>query len=243
METKEDLIRRATPASWWKRLSGWFIDYLFGIPIITFLIVSLIGNVDTTTTHYQILVWSIVFLSCIIYYCCEWIFGRTLGKLLTGTVVVDSDTFGKPSFGQVLGRTFCRFIPFDAFTFISSHPEGWHDSLPSTMVVTKSLYEKINAIDEDSQQPDNKDWKVKFAPFRAKFISFRANLNQAQRIILAIIVPLVLYPLTYAIALSICVFSKRLFSETWYIWVIYFLIIGVWEYILFADDNKTKQNK
>jgi hypothetical protein len=53
METKEDLIWRATPASWWKRLLAWFID-LFCILIMGCFIGFLIGNVGTTTTHYQI---------------------------------------------------------------------------------------------------------------------------------------------------------------------------------------------
>jgi uncharacterized RDD family membrane protein YckC len=64
----------------------------------------------------------------------EALYGRTLGKLATGTKVVDENG-GKPSFKQVLGRTFSRFIPFEAFTFFASDARGLHDKLPRTFVV------------------------------------------------------------------------------------------------------------
>ena len=64
----------------------------------------------------------------------ETLFGRTLGKLLTGTRVVD-DQGGEPSFKQILGRTFARLIPFEAFTFLRSDGVGLHDRLSDTRVV------------------------------------------------------------------------------------------------------------
>lgn len=42
---------------------------------------------------------------------------------------------GKPSLGQVLGRTACRLIPFEAFSFLGSSGVGMHDSIPDTRVV------------------------------------------------------------------------------------------------------------
>ncbi len=62
--------------------------------------------------------------------------GRTIGKFITGTRVV-SATGGNPSFKQVLGRTFCRLIPFEALSFLGNKgfPIGWHDSIPGTRVV------------------------------------------------------------------------------------------------------------
>ena len=67
----------------------------------------------------------------------ETLFGRTPGKLIMGTRVVDEDG-SRPSFDQVLGRTLCRFIPFEAFTFLGNKgvPYGWHDKIPKTKVVT-----------------------------------------------------------------------------------------------------------
>ena len=65
----------------------------------------------------------------------EALFQRTLAKFLTGTRVVRADGT-RPSFAQILGRSFARFIPFEAFSFLfGSHPVGWHDSLSGTRVV------------------------------------------------------------------------------------------------------------
>jgi len=69
----------------------------------------------------------------------EGLFGCTLGKLVTGTRVVSEDG-GKPSWGQVAGRTFARLIPFEAFSVLfadDGQVRGWHDSLPRTWVVRK----------------------------------------------------------------------------------------------------------
>ncbi len=66
----------------------------------------------------------------------ECVFNRTIGKFLTGTMVVRADG-GPPTFGQILGRSFARLIPFEPFSFFSgSYPVGWHDSLSGTRVVS-----------------------------------------------------------------------------------------------------------
>lgn len=67
------------------------------------------------------------------YFVLEAATGQTLGKMLTGTKVVN-DRGGPPSLGQVAGRTFARLIPFEGVSFLMS-PTGLHDSLASTMVV------------------------------------------------------------------------------------------------------------
>jgi uncharacterized RDD family membrane protein YckC len=67
------------------------------------------------------------------FYCFfEGLWGRTPGKFLLGTRVVDARG-EKPGFSQIVGRTLCRFIPFDAFSFFGE--EGWHDSISKTQVV------------------------------------------------------------------------------------------------------------
>jgi uncharacterized RDD family membrane protein YckC len=67
----------------------------------------------------------------------EALWGRTPGKYVCGTVVVD-DSGRLPTFWQVLGRTFARFIPFEPFSLLFSDDDdvsGWHDTLPGTRVV------------------------------------------------------------------------------------------------------------
>ncbi len=65
----------------------------------------------------------------------EGAFHRTIGKLITKTKVVSADG-SPPSFGQIVGRAFCRFIPFEAISFlVAENGVGWHDSITGTRVV------------------------------------------------------------------------------------------------------------
>ncbi|MBS1565581.1 MAG: RDD family protein [Bacteroidetes bacterium] len=62
----------------------------------------------------------------------EYFFGKTPGKFLTKTRVVDMN--GEwPGGKKLLIRTLCRLIPFDNFSFLFS--AGWHDMLSGTVVV------------------------------------------------------------------------------------------------------------
>ena len=67
----------------------------------------------------------------------EAIWGRSLGKLITGTRVVNS-VGERPSLGQVIGRTLIRIVPFEAFSFLGGggHPRGWHDKWSDTKVIS-----------------------------------------------------------------------------------------------------------
>jgi len=60
--------------------------------------------------------------------------GRTLGKLVTGTKVVNAQGRA-PTIGQIIGRSFARLIPFEPFSFFGKEPRGWHDTLSKTYVV------------------------------------------------------------------------------------------------------------
>ena len=66
--------------------------------------------------------------------------GRTLGKLVSGTRVVTQT--GEPiGWHHALKRTLVRFVPFEAFSFLTdSRPRGWHDRWSGTQVI--SLREK-----------------------------------------------------------------------------------------------------
>ncbi len=79
-----------------------------------------------------------VFMSFLYYVVMEASTGRTIGKFVMGTRVVN-ESGGPASVGQVLGRSLCRFIPFEPFSFLfggnTKFPVGWHDSLPKTRVV------------------------------------------------------------------------------------------------------------
>lgn len=66
------------------------------------------------------------------YIVLELVFGRTVGKVLTGTRVVARGG-GAPGFAAVLGRTFARLVPFEPFSCLDGN--GWHDQWSDTRVV------------------------------------------------------------------------------------------------------------
>lgn len=68
------------------------------------------------------------------YFLMEIFFQKSLGKFITKTIVVLKDG-SKPSSGDIFIRSLCRYIPFEAFSFLGDQGRGWHDSLSETYVV------------------------------------------------------------------------------------------------------------
>lgn len=71
------------------------------------------------------------------YLLMEGLFGFTIGKLATGTRVVDEQG-GRPTWRQWLIRTAMRFVPLEplsAFGEKNSEPRPWHDTVAKTRVV------------------------------------------------------------------------------------------------------------
>lgn len=73
-------------------------------------------------------------ISMIYYVALEASTGRTIGKFITKTKVVD-EKGQKPVFSVIFMRSLCRFIPFDALSFLFSSSGGWHDTISNTRVV------------------------------------------------------------------------------------------------------------
>lgn len=63
----------------------------------------------------------------------ESMYGKTIGKMITKTKVVSLDG-SKPSFNQIVGRSFARLIPIEPISYLIL-PEGWHGSWSETIVV------------------------------------------------------------------------------------------------------------
>jgi uncharacterized RDD family membrane protein YckC len=80
------------------------------------------------------------------YLALEGLFNTSAGKAVTGTTIVNENG-ERPRFMQIVGRTFCRLIPFEAFSFFGAVPRGWHDTLSNTYVVES--INKEDAVIED----------------------------------------------------------------------------------------------
>lgn len=118
-----------------KRFVNFLIDTF--IIVILYLIISIaidfLGSlkIKINWSNYQKL-WSILIIFC--YYSIqEGIWNITIGKIITGTIVV-SEKNEKPSIPEILLRTACRFIPLEAlsFTFMK---DGFHDIFSKTKVI------------------------------------------------------------------------------------------------------------
>lgn len=79
---------------------------------------------------------AIVWTHGLIPACCirmEGLYGASIGKLATGTRVVNAQG-GRPALRQIVAR----WIPFEPFSVLFSNDRrGWHDSLAKTWVVRK----------------------------------------------------------------------------------------------------------
>lgn len=124
-------------ASTGRRFSNMVLDFIFYLAFtflvgVAFLLAGASEKLDAINDNLLGLI-----LITLYYFPQEAIWGRTLGKLITNTKVVALDG-SRPSFMQALGRTLCRFIPFEAFTFLGGKgkPHGLHDKLPKTKVIS-----------------------------------------------------------------------------------------------------------
>ena len=130
-------------ASKGKRFANYLLDliffmifsYIFGVVLgIVLLFVSpeslLIFEEDNKPLEYLL-----GFIAAMIYYSSlEGLTGRTLAKLITKTKVI-TENGEKPDFETILIRSLCRFVPFEAFSFLGSEDTGWHDRWSKTIVV------------------------------------------------------------------------------------------------------------
>jgi uncharacterized RDD family membrane protein YckC len=74
-----------------------------------------------------------LFLYLLFYAGSEYFFSKTPGKFITKTRVVTAEGL-KPSLIDLIGRTICRLIPFNEFSFLGDS-RGWHDSWSGTYVI------------------------------------------------------------------------------------------------------------
>lgn len=131
------------PASRWRRLLNLLIDYAGVVLVLGVfgILLGLIGGEEAIAWLERPNVgrdYALAVGAMFVYYVpLEGLFGATLGKLLTGTRVVDENG-APPSWGQAFGRTLCRLIPFEAFSMFAPSRRGWHDRVPRTYVVRRS---------------------------------------------------------------------------------------------------------
>jgi len=140
VQTDQEKFLEILPASNWKRFFNLIIDYI-GMYLVLIIIATVAAviwgeaillSMQNISRLQDILLTYVCYFLYYLFF--ESIFGKTLGKLITGTVVVN-ELGTKPTFKQFFARSLCRLIPFEPFSFFGSKGYGWHDSIPNTYVI------------------------------------------------------------------------------------------------------------
>ncbi len=140
------------PAPWWKRLVHLLVDALAYGLLSSALYYAYAGEVVSTNNLFTLPALLISFGVFLAYYTLlEGLYGRTLGKLLTGSRVMELADYSKPRLLTALFRTLARLIPFEACSFLSARPVGWHDALGNAFVTDSRLpWQKRRSLSADA---------------------------------------------------------------------------------------------
>jgi len=153
----QQLVINPKPAHQNKRFLNLLLDnlfllgfgYVFAI-IIVFILAVIELYTDKMFDKMNDYLLGIV-VTLIYYTISETITGKSPAKHITKTRVVMADG-ARPKFNNILVRTLCRLIPFEAFSFLGSHyPIGWHDSISNTIVID----EKTPSYGQDDKMGNN----------------------------------------------------------------------------------------
>jgi uncharacterized RDD family membrane protein YckC len=111
-----------------------FVVDLFFAYVFSFLVGYMFGvfQLANIVVENQYLFGAIVIF--VFYFLQEFFFGKTIGKFITKTRIVDK-TGNKPSLILLVLRNISRLIPFDALTYLSKEKRGLHDIFSSTYVI------------------------------------------------------------------------------------------------------------
>jgi uncharacterized RDD family membrane protein YckC len=125
----------ANPATAGLRFANFIIDRIVGVLLMVVFgfFYGLVMGAEEGESN-GVFVVATVGANLLYYVVMEASCGRTVGKFVTGTRVVN-ERGEHPSWLQAIGRTLCRFIPFEPFSFLGSTARGWHDAIPRTWVV------------------------------------------------------------------------------------------------------------
>lgn len=137
------------------RLANSLLDGIF-IGIINFILGFIVGFIVAMAGVSKDSVGTLGFIVGILgwffyYFIMELAWGRTIAKFITGTKVVMRDG-SRANAAHIVGRTFSRYIPFDAFSFLFGRM-GWHDRISKTIVVPSKYTEaEVKQIDLNNQK-------------------------------------------------------------------------------------------
>lgn len=133
-----------------QRFTNLLIDSIMQVVLLFIVLMFIVGNkeineakayVDHLAANTLLQYGYTACIALLYYNIFEITNARTIGKLVTQTIVVDENG-EKPSHETIMVRSICRLIPFNALSIIGFPARTWHDSISKTYVVNKNLLEE-----------------------------------------------------------------------------------------------------
>ena len=152
LDVSEAPYWRLRPASNGRRFATFLLDYI-GVMIAAMLFGAFSYFLSGGANDGGFLQPFGILLMVGYYLFFEGLWGRTPGKWLLGTRVVDNQG-RRPTFGAVFIRTIVRFVPFEAFSFLGSRRGGWHDRWSSTHVIRMRDRDRMPSGDSESDDEE-----------------------------------------------------------------------------------------
>lgn len=162
---KPFLITDELLASHAQRFTNLLIDSVMQFILLFIVLVFIVAGKEINegkeyVDHLANDVWlQYTFTACIalFYYNVFEIFSaRTVGKLVTQTIVVEENG-EKPNHETIMVRSLCRLIPFNALSIIGFPARTWHDSISKTYVVDKRAMEEEKRLFYISAKINNEE--------------------------------------------------------------------------------------
>ena len=134
-------------AGFWIRTGASLIDTILMMVIIVPMLTIIYGKGYWSSEAVFLGVWDLLFnyiLPAIVVIVFWIVKSATPGKILLELSIVDAETGGKPSNGQLIGRYFAYYISLLplmlGFIWVGfdKRKQGWHDKLAGTVVVRQS---------------------------------------------------------------------------------------------------------
>lgn len=145
VEAQKKVIREPELVKQGVRFGYYLIDLVF-IYLFVFILGFILAVFNINTSIFENDLYSRVFGMLLVvsyYFILEASIGTSLGKLICGYTVIDKYA-EKPGTAAILGRSFSRIVPFEAFSCFSDR--GWHDKWSNTYVVKKSEKENLRRL-------------------------------------------------------------------------------------------------
>ena len=133
-----------------KRVANLIIDLIVIVILIFNIIINILISAyypefrNPQSISNKLFIYILIF---VYYFIFELFTGKTIGKLITKTIVVDNEG-NHPNLKKILIRNFIRFIPFDGLSFLFGKVNGMHDTISKTTVINSKIknYRSINTF-------------------------------------------------------------------------------------------------